>query len=141
MRTPDERSPLDLIQESYKGDPWRIGVVSILLNVSNGARSRPVVAELFSRYTTPTALAEAPGADLEELLAPTGLQKKKTERIQIYSRRVMHEWDSVEDLPYLGPYGRDNFKIFVDGEIVDEPSDKELKKYVEWAKSLSASRT
>lgn len=136
MRTPDERSPLDLIQESYRGDPWRIGVVSILLNVSNGARSRPVVLELFSRYTTPTQLAEAPPEEVAALLATTGLAKKKTERIQIYSRRLMHEYSSVEDLPYLGPYGRDNYKIFVDGELVDEPSDKELKKYVEWAKSI-----
>lgn len=136
MRTPDERSPLGLIQEDYRGDPWRICLISILLNVSNGARSRPVICEFFARYPTPTSVSDAPEQELEQLFRITGLAKKKTERVKILSRRMMHEWSSVEDLPYLGSYGRDNFKIFVEGELVDEPSDKELKKYVEWAKSM-----
>jgi methyl-CpG-binding domain protein 4 len=141
MQTPDERSPLGLIQEDYRGDPWRIGVISILLNVSSGARSRPIIEKFFEKYPTPRSVSESPESELEALFSSTGLGKKKTERVLIFSRRVMHPWDTVEDLPYLGPYGRDNFSIFVDGVLVDEPSDKELKKFVEWAKSWHASRT
>ena len=141
MRTPEARSPLELIQEDYRGDPWKISVISIILNVSFRDRCRPIINEFFSRYANHLIVADVPSAEIELLLTPTGLQRKKTERIQTLSRRMRHEWKSVEDLPYLGVYGRDNFSIFVLGELVEEPTDGELKKYVEWAKSWYTSRT
>lgn len=142
MRIPDETSPLNLIQESYKGDVWKICVISIILSISNSSRSRPIIEQFFVRFPDPSSAVKAKQYELEALLLPTGLHRKKAERIQILSRRISNGgWESVDDLPYMGQHGRENFQIFVKGELIDEPSDKELKKFIEWAKSWHSSRT
>jgi len=41
------------------------------------------------------------------------------------------------DLPGIGKYGSDSYRIFVRGELDVRPTDKELRKYLEWQKTLS----
>jgi endonuclease III len=99
MKTPEERSPFSLMQEDYRGDAWRICVISILFGVSDSEKTKPIIVEFFSRYPDPRTAGFAPANELELLFKPIGLQVIKTERVQILSRRMLHEWKTVEDLP------------------------------------------
>ena len=43
------------------------------------------------------------------------------------------KYEFIEDLPGVGKYAADSWKIFQEGNIDIQVEDKELIKYVEWA--------
>ena len=70
---------------------------------------------------------------MAELLKPLGLHNRKAKVIKKLSTAILEDWNSVLELPGVGKYAADSYRIFIDGYIDIEPTDKELKKYKEWA--------
>lgn len=102
---PDARCELDF------GNAFELLVATVLSAQSTDRRVNAVTAELFRRYPTPVALAEADVPTVEELIGPVGFFRNKTTAIIGLSRRIVDEFDGVvpgtlNDLVSLPGVGR-----------------------------------
>ena len=57
--------------------PWEVALGEILLNRVSADRVLPVFNEILSKYPDPCSLGKGNEKELEEILTPLGLQKKK----------------------------------------------------------------
>jgi hypothetical protein len=74
-----------VLQEVYRDDPWRMLVGCILLNLTTRAQVDKVRQELFETWPLPSMMASADTADLEELLRPLGLFKRRAVTLKRFS--------------------------------------------------------
>lgn len=134
-------SPLNLFQERYRTEPWRLLCCVICLNLCTGTALESVHGELFRRWPTPLHMALADQEELEGVLRYLGMQRRRARALIRMSTAYACWWDggNPEDLPGIGKYGADSYEIFVRGNLSVRPQDKELRKYLEWiAKSDQA---
>jgi methyl-CpG-binding domain protein 4 len=121
---------VDLIQTHYLGEPWKIMITCILLNQTTNVQVRPVIRQLFARFPTPNSFDESDRSEIAEILRPCGFQNVKAKRIIKFTR----VWNSGErdpnKFPGIGPYGRDAWKIFIEGKKNFIPCDKKLNLYL-----------
>ena len=121
---------LDLIQTHYEDDPWKIMISCILLNQTSNVQVRPVIKKFFEVFPTPNSLNESHQNLISSILQPTGFQNVKAKRIVNFTR----VWNSGErdpnKFPGIGPYGRDSWKIFIEGKTNFHPADKKLSAYL-----------
>lgn len=108
-------SPLNLFQERYRHDGWRLLCCTVCLNLCTGR-----------------ALADR--RDLEALLSPLGLQRRRALSLTRMSLAYACLWDGrdARDLPGIGKYGADSYDIFIRGRLDVLPEDKELRKFMAW---------
>lgn len=132
-----EVSPYNLFQERYRSDPWKLLCCTICLNLCTGKVFETVHVDLFSLWDTPYEMAVADAIDLETLLSPLGLQRRRARNLIRMSTAFAFLWDGRDpmDLPGIGKYGSDSYRIFVRGELGIPVEDKELRKYLEWKRS------
>jgi len=140
MRTPLTTSPYGLIQEELRGQPWRLLVACVMLNMTSIKQVRPVIEQFFLMFPTAQDAAVADQTTLAELLQPLGLHNRRAKSLIALSRAFDGCWHDVVELPGVGRYAADSYRIFVQGLIDVEPSDKKLQKYIIWARE-QATRT
>lgn len=150
MQTPVETSPYGLIQEKFRNEPWKLLVCCTLLNLTSRRQAEPVWDELFRRWPTPESLwvgdERCTGEILDELgtlLRPLGLQNRRSLSIwrmtfDYLTVRPDVDGRRVDELRGVGKYARDSFDMFINGTIVEDVEDKELRRYVEWATGVTA---
>lgn len=147
---PTETSPLELFQERLRGQPdypWRHCIACVLLNRTQGQQVEHVIWDLFDRWPSPEAMALANEKDLEEVLRPLGLWRKRA----LSLRQLSHTWTVLqrsgattetfsrllELLPGIGQYAVDSWRIFVEGRVHDVfPTDLRLRAYLLWANAF-----
>jgi methyl-CpG-binding domain protein 4 len=121
---------LDLIQTHYEDDPWKIMISCILLNQTSNVQVRPVIKKFFEVFPTPNSLNESHQNLISSILQPTGFQNVKARRIINFT----NVWNLGErdpnKFPGIGPYGRDSWKIFIEGKTDFSPADKKLSAYL-----------
>ena len=76
----------------YEGDPWKLLVMGRLSAQCTDARVNIVCRELFSRFPTPAAMAEAQTCEIEELVKPCGLYRMKAQNIKDASAMLVSEF-------------------------------------------------
>jgi methyl-CpG-binding domain protein 4 len=122
---------INLIQEEYKGDPWKVLVCCILLNQTSNLQVRPLIAHFFKKWPNPLSVTKESTDIISEFIKTTGFQNVKARRIKDFSIA----WESgIRDpnkFPGVGEYGRDAWRIFVNGDIDFIPKDKKLKMYLD----------
>jgi len=125
-----------LIQEKYWPDGWKILVCCLCLNLTKRAQMEPVVEEMFRRWPTPQALAAATDADLEDLIRPLGMQRKRTQTLKRMSAEyAAGGWKQAKELHGIGKYGDDAYRIFILGDWrAVQPNDHALNDYHEHLK-------
>jgi methyl-CpG-binding domain protein 4 len=130
-------SPQNLFQERYADDPWKLLCCTICLNLCTGRVFETVHEDLFALWNTPHEMAFADCLDLEALLTPLGLQRRRARSLIRMSTAYAFVWDGrdPDDLPGIGKYGSDSYRIFVRGELRIPVEDKELRKYLEWIRN------
>jgi endonuclease-3 len=84
---------------------------TILSAQTTDARVNLVTPELFRRWPTPEALAEAPTPEVEEVLKTTGFFRQKTKSVQGMARQLLERFHGevphpIEDLVTLPGVGR-----------------------------------
>lgn len=130
------RSPYNYFQERYCGrGGWAVLVCAVLLNQTNGKQLESVHETFFWRWPTCYHLAVADRDELEEVIKPLGLFRRRAATLLRLSAFYAFIWDGrspVTDVPGVGKYGSDSYAIFIDGVIPDDVADKELKRYLEW---------
>ena len=97
LRYPHPRTHLDA------QNAWELLVATVLAAQCTDARVNTVTPELFRRWPTPAALAEAPIEELEAVIRPTGFYHSKAKNLLGAARRVRDIFDgqipkSIEDL-------------------------------------------
>lgn len=137
VRDPTGNSPYNLFQETYASDPWKLLCCVIMLNQTNGRQLESVHGVLFDRWSTAIALATADYHRVVETVAPLGLQNRRARQLIRMSAAYSSFWDGKDpnDLPGIGRYGSDSYRVFIRREHSIEVTDKELKKYLEWIRS------
>ena len=89
----------DLLAEEYPAaeceldfhDPFQLSVATILSAQTTDERVNAVTPELFRRYPTPSALAQATQGEVEELVRSTGFFRNKAKNIIGFARGVVAE--------------------------------------------------
>jgi len=134
MKTPSTTSPLRLIQEELRSDPWKMLIACILLNRTKIRQVRPAFHDIIEKWPSPERLAAADHDEVRDVIRPLGFHNRRTQTLIEMST----QWASGERDPRalkgVGRYALDSWRIFVEGECDVEVTDKELAKYVVWAK-------
>lgn len=130
-------SPLNLFQERYRDDPWRLLVCVICLNLCTGRALERIHEDFFALWPTALDLVLADPLDVEALVSHLGLQRRRTRSLMRMSAYYASIWDGRDpaDLPGIGKYGSDSYRIFIRGELDIPVEDKELRKYLEWRRN------
>lgn len=141
MRTPLERSPYGLIQEDLRDQPWKLLVACSMLNLTHIRQVRPVIWKFFEEFPDARAAAKGDVGRIAELLKPLGLQNRRAVNLIKLSTAFDSMWDSVTELPGVGKYAADSYRMFVEGYLDVVPTDSKLKAYLEWALGRKSDET
>ena len=95
------RQILDLLAEEYPladctlqyDEAWKLLVSVRLAAQCTDARVNIVVKDLFAKYPSPQALAEASPEEIEEIVKPCGLGKSKARDIHKCMKMLVEEYD------------------------------------------------
>jgi len=128
------KSPHGLLQEDLWPNEWRILISCLLLNLTTRKQVDGVIFDLFERYSTPMSLLNADSTELQTLIKPLGMWRKRTQTLLRFTREYLAgEWDQVIDLFGCGKYANDAWRIFCVGDWQGvEPNDHALNMYHEW---------
>ncbi|MBQ8912367.1 MAG: endonuclease III [Clostridia bacterium] len=80
---------------NWQNEPWRLLVMGRLSAQCTDKRVNLVCEELFDRFPSAKALAEAPLDEIEELVRPCGLYRTKAASIKEECRMLVEEYDGV----------------------------------------------
>ena len=82
LRHLKDRYPVAECALHWQKEPWRLLVMGRLSAQCTDARVNIVCEDLFARYPTPRALADAPLSDIEAVIRPCGLFRTKAESLK-----------------------------------------------------------
>ena len=99
------------LQDSEKGDPFRILIGTILSQRTRDENTTRAVENLFSVYHTPEQLANADEARVKKLIRPSGFYNVKARSVIRVSKQLVSEFGGrvprdMEDLLSLHSVGR-----------------------------------
>ena len=95
----------------WEGDPWRLLVMGRLSAQCTDARVNVVCEDLFARFPTCSAMADAPVEEIEELIKSCGLFRGRAKNIKDASGMIRDEFGGelpreMDDLLRLPGVGR-----------------------------------
>lgn len=107
-------------------NPWQLLIATILSAQCTDARVNVVTKDLFAKYKTLQAFADANLIELEEDIRSTGFYHNKAKNIIACAKRLLSDYHGevprdVEDLTTLAGVGRKTANV-IRGNIYDEPS-------------------
>lgn len=91
LRALDEAYPNAVCALDHK-TPWELLVATILSAQCTDARVNMVTPELFRRFPTPTAMAQAPIPELEDLIRTTGFFRNKAKSIKGAAQAIVERF-------------------------------------------------
>lgn len=91
----EKRYPDAVCSLEYSGEPWRLLVMGRLSAQCTDARVNIVCRELFARFPTLGAVADAPLCELEEVIRPCGLYRTKSAQVKEACRMLRDEYGGV----------------------------------------------
>lgn len=102
---PDARCTLDF------ENPFQLLVAAIMAAQSTDEKVNQLTPELFAKYQTPEAFANADQHELEAMIRPSGFFRQKTKAIMLASRGIIERFDgevpsNIDDLLSLHGIGR-----------------------------------
>ncbi len=92
LRALDEAYPNAVCALNHS-TPWELLVATILSAQCTDARVNMVTPELFRRFPTPAAMAEAPIPELEDLIRTTGFFRNKAKSIKGAAQAVVERFN------------------------------------------------
>ena len=128
------RQILDLLAEEYPladctlqyDEAWKLLVNVRLAAQCTDARVNIVVKDLFAKYPSPQALAEASPEEIEEIVKPCGLGKSKARDIHKCMKMLVEEYDGqvpedFDKLLKLPGVGRKSANLIM-GDVFGRPA-------------------
>ncbi len=125
---------IDRLREAYPDadctldydDAWKLLVSVRLAAQCTDARVNVVVKDLYAKYPSPEALAEAGPDEIEEIVRPCGLGRSKARDISGCMRMLVTEYggkvpDTMEELLKLPGVGRKSANLVL-GDVFGKPA-------------------
>jgi len=122
----------DLMVQQQINNSWEHMVGVIMLNQTGRKPVKMTLPEFLYWFPTPHALLQADEDFVKTILAPLGMLNVRYNRLMRMSQDYL-TWDG-EDATMLygiGKYGSDSYEIFFKQNYTVEPTDKELKRYLQ----------
>lgn len=119
-----------MIQDVYRGEPWKMLVCCMLLNQTTGIQVKKMMRGFFAKYPTISSLRKANELELAEDIAMLGMQNVKAQRIKAFAAQYEHS-DAIKDLSGIGDYATESYNVFVNRKLKSGADDKEINRYLE----------
>lgn len=122
----EEIYPQSVCALEYGGEPWRLLVMARLSAQCTDARVNIVCRELFAKFPTLEAMAQAPLDEIARIVKPCGLWQKKSENIKDSCIMLIENFggrvpDTMEELLTLPGVGRKIANLLL-GDIYGKPA-------------------
>jgi methyl-CpG-binding domain protein 4 len=122
----------DLMVQQQVSNSWQHFIGVIMLNQTGRTAVKTTLPKFLYWFPTPMALINAEEEFVKSIIQPLGMVNVR------YNRLVRMSWDYLtwdgKDATMLygiGKYGSDSYEIFYKNNYTVEPTDKELKRYLE----------
>ena len=121
----------ELMVQQQVDNAWQHMVGVICLNQTHRKQVKRILPEFFKRWPTHTSILQDTREDVEEMIAPLGMRRVRSERIYRMSEQF-ESWDGKDatELYGIGKYGSDSYRLFYKSEIPENVGDHELKRYI-----------
>jgi len=122
----------DLMVQQQIDGPWQHMVGVIMLNQTGRKPVKSVLPEFLYWFPTPYALLNADEEFVKSIIEPLGMMTVRYQRLMGMSQDFL-TWDGNDAtmLYGIGKYGSDSYEIFFKQNYSVQPTDKELKRYLE----------
>ena len=121
----------ELMVQQQVDNAWQHMVGVICLNQTHRKQVKRILPEFFKRWPTHTSILQDTREDVEEMIAPLGMRRVRSERIYRMSEQF-ESWNGEDatELYGIGKYGSDSYRLFYRNEIPENVGDHELKRYI-----------
>jgi endonuclease III len=122
----------DLMVQQQINGPWQHMVGVIMLNQTGRKPVKTVLPNFLERWPTPEALLSAKTHEIEEVLQPLGMWRRRAVTMIRMSQDFL-SWDGADaaKLYGIGKYGKDSYEIFFKLNYTVQPTDKELVRHLQ----------
>jgi len=116
----------------FKSKAWQHMVAVIMLNQTGRKPVKTVLPVFLDRWPDPFSFLWASEQEIKEVIWPLGMVNVRTKRLVRMTEDYL-TWDGVDAtmLYGIGKYGSDSYQIFFKRNYNVEPTDKELKRYLQ----------
>jgi methyl-CpG-binding domain protein 4 len=122
----------DLMVQQQITNSWEHMVGVIMLNQTGRKPVKMTLPEFLYWFPTPHALLQADEDFVKTIIAPLGmLNVRYTRLIRMTGDYLTWDGDDATMLYGIGKYGSDSYEIFFKHNYSVEPTDKELKRYLQ----------
>jgi len=120
----------DLMVQQQIDGAWQHMVGVMFLNQTGRIQVKALLPAFLARWPTPEALLRSRICDIEEMIKPLGMWRRRANLLYRMSIDFL-TWDGDDalELTGIGRYGDESYRIFFKGERF-EPQDKELRAYL-----------
>ena len=121
----------ELMVQQQVDNAWQHMVGVICLNQTHRKQVKRILPDFFKRWPTHISILQDTREDVEEMIAPLGMRRVRSERIYRMSEQF-ESWDGKDatELYGIGKYGSDSYRLFYKNEIPENVGDHELKRYI-----------
>lgn len=126
-----------MVQQQLPGlDPWvkrwQHMVAVIMLNQTNRKSVKKVFPEFIERWSVPALFLMADHDAVKQIIQPLGMVNIRYQRLRKMSQDYL-TWNGENAMLLygIGKYGSDSYEIFFKQNYNIEPTDKELKRYID----------
>ena len=132
MKYPFEPLSDELMVQQQISNSWEHMVGVIMLNQTSRKPVKTTLPEFLYWFPTPHALIQADEDFVKSILEPLGMKNIRYQRLVRMSEDYL-TWDgeNAKMLYGIGKYGSDSYEIFFKHNYTVEPTDKELKRYLQ----------
>ncbi len=122
----------DLMVQQQISNSWEHMVGVIMLNQTGRKPVKTTLPEFLYWFPTPHALLNADEEFVKSIIRPLGMVNVRYTRLIKMSQDYL-TWDGNDAtmLYGIGKYGSDSYEIFFKNNYSVEPTDKELRRYLE----------
>ena len=122
----------ELMVQQQIANSWEHMVGVIMLNQTSRKPVKITLPEFLYWFPTPHALLQANEAFVKGILEPLGMKNIRYQRLIRMSQDYL-TWDGNDAtmLYGIGKYGSDSYEIFFKQNYTVNPTDKELKRYLQ----------
>jgi methyl-CpG-binding domain protein 4 len=117
---------------SYSNGAWQHMTAVIMLNQTGRKPVKSVAPVFWHKWRSPYAFLQATPDEVRDVIWSLGMVNRRYDRLTQMTLDFM-EWDSEDatKLYGIGKYGSDSYEIFFKNNYSVNPTDKELKRYLE----------
>ena len=111
---------------------WQHMVAVIMLNQTGRKPVKTVLPEFLARWPRPSVFLQADPEQVRSVIQGLGMMNVRAKRLTRMTVDFL-TWDGKDAtmLYGIGKYGSDSYEIFFKNNYAVEPTDKELRRYLE----------